>query len=165
MQKIRWKRDEDSGSVGSDGGVEIPWLGQEVQVWFDLEENRNWWTKKQEKIFLEFKRLPDSARSEFIEALEQARSKYLRTAHILAMESKNILDEVDWNFSSLFIPKQADPHFRFVVFAADMDWPLADDGCFLEIGLVYVNGRIQHFQSLSGIGSARDLFEVYLKRT
>jgi hypothetical protein len=164
MKNKNWKLDEDGTQVNSVSSVTIPWLDISLETWFEIEENQNWFTVKQDTAFEGFLNLNSNSKQEFIKELNAVYSNELENDRIEEYQFGTILESINWKQSHICVPQLYDSENQYVLLLPETKWKIIDSKFTLELEFLYTNGKIEVAQEMSGLWNRIEWFKDYLKR-
>lgn len=164
MKDKNWILDEDGTQVNSISNVPIPWLDISLETWFEIEENQNCWTVKQNASFDNFLNLNSNSKQEFIEKLDSVYANEFKKGRIEEYQFEEILDSINWEQSHICVPQLYDSENQYILLLPETKWKIVDSEYPLELEFLYTNGKIEVAQEMSGLWGRIEWFEDYLKR-
>ena len=164
MDKNNWKIDEDRTQVNSILNIPVKWLNISLQTWIEVEETQDWWTEKQITAFKNFLNLNLESKQELIQKLNSIFSSELEKGRIEKTEFEHILESIDWTQSQICLPQLYDSENEYILLLPETKWIISDTDYSLELEILYVNGKIELIQEMSGLWNRIEWFEDYLKR-
>ncbi|MEP0264602.1 hypothetical protein [Dokdonia sp.] len=164
MNTQNWNIDNDGTSVHSISEVYIPWLGDSMKTWFEIEENQTWWTDRQAQVFEEFLNLSINVQLDLIDKLQQVYLKSLENGRIENVLFEDILKSIDWKKSHICIPQHYESKNQYAFLLLETKWKLTDSDFTFELEMLFTNGKIEIVQEMSGLWNRIEWFEDYLKR-
>lgn len=164
MDKNNWKIDEDGTQINSILNIPVKWLNISLQTWIEVEENQDWWTDKQITAFKNFLNLSLESKQELIQKLNSIFSSELEKGRIEKTEFEHILESIDWTQSQICLPQLYDSENEYILLLLETKWIISETDHYLELEILYVNGKIELIQEMSGLWNRIEWFEDYLKR-
>lgn len=164
MNKQNWNINQDGCTIDSTVDVMVPWLGISLPVWFEIEDDQNWWTEWQEKSFETFLQLDSGFRQILIEALQDCFTQELKEERIKSFDYEDILESINWKETQICIPHLYNSPNQYVIMLPETKWELVDSDYTLELEILFVNGSIELAQEMSGIWNRLEWLDYYVKR-
>lgn len=156
-----WKHDGGE-YIESIKDIYIPFLKEYYPIQFDLEENQNWFTQKQENALINFYNIDPKFLITLGQKLEKLYNQKLKEGKI--KESSNVL-KIRKENSFVSIPRQG-KNDEYVIFYPETSWLLSNhenesDLFFLEIEILFKNCEIVLIQEMTGLNYRGDVHLLY----
>ncbi|KXX67805.1 hypothetical protein [Flammeovirga sp. SJP92] len=152
----------DDYSLSSVDKVLIPWLGEKMNFWYELESGRQDFTKNQKKSLNHFLSIASSSyKKKFNNKLLSFIEMNISNGNLNnKFDSQNL---VNWKESEFFVPILNRSSNRFVFLLLELNVMKKESNFNLEIEVIFKNENILLIEEMKGLWMLDEWTDFYLK--